>query len=680
MQRATSWPLLSKQPPVFTGVAGGRYHLINTLPLWKEFFAELVTKPVTANDLETSGLNPFQHEIIGFVFSWGAANSYYVPIGHRTNEKQLHFEDIKDDLLAFYSDPNRTTVWHNSKFDLHFLLKVGIVPKGIVFCTRLMHRLIDETSSTALKKIAVTEVHPDANKWEKDIDEFRAAYGRKYKIPKRNVSYAIIPLEKMTPYAASDGHYTWTLYKKKLPKISEDQDLTDLFLIESQLMWVLLSCEHNGVFVDREYLDKAGPILEEEKITIENKIRKELGEVNPGSNAALIPLLESKGVKFHKKTKTGRPSLDREVLERLATKHQVCADIKDFRAVTKLKSTYVDGICDKLDDEDRLHCEYNQMVSTGRMSSKKPNLQNIPAKDKTIRKAFVPPKSVICTECGHEDKFILDVSSCPKCMGPVETQDDYVLIYIDYSQMEVRMTAHYSEDPILLEVYNKTHQDVHTRTMCELFDIDYDEAVKILEDETHPRHEELTTLRKISKMTNFLIIYGGSAKTLSARLSTPQKQYSERQCKKFIDLYFDRLRGVRRWINKTKIYVRDTGHVQNYFGRYRRFPELKDRKFAWAKRWEVERAERQAVNYLIQGTCADVFKIAMVRAYDVLRDTRSKCVMPIHDEIVFYFHQDELGYLKDIVKQMEDFDFLVPMTVDICYSKTTWAEKKSLKL
>jgi DNA polymerase I-like protein with 3'-5' exonuclease and polymerase domains/endogenous inhibitor of DNA gyrase (YacG/DUF329 family) len=966
MQRSTIW-LVPVTAKTWDGIAGGKYHLIDTLPLWHSFYEKLRIKKQVACDTETTGLSHIDSKIIGFSFSWGAENSYYVPVRHETNEKQLDIDVIRPDLEEFFFDPTRTTIWHNYKFDGHFLREENLVPRGVVHDTRLKHSLLhEEQSTTALKKLATMEIHPDAAKWEVAIDEFRATYARKNKIPKRLVHYGLIPLELMVPYAASDGHYTWALYKKKLPQISSDSSLLELYLMESQLLWVLLNIEHNGVFVDRTYLEKQGPELEVDIKRLRDNIIAKLGNVNPDSNGTLIEPLQRMGVKLFKRTKSGdRFSLDSDVLEKLASKYQVCSDLKEYRQVSKIKSTYIDGILKKLTDLWQLHCEYNQVVSTGRMSSKSPNLQNIPSKDKSIRRAFIPPKSVICVGCKYEGKHLVIPVKCPICGAKVITKDDYIMVFMDYclakgtevdtpdglipiedikigqlvftyrdrrpsvsrvsevvhvgkklsvkltldngksvvctnehrwlvcptsqnsepikvlagdlkvgdrllpmrrvraggyvhlyahkaieyskehiivaeavlgprpagydvhhkneistdncpgnleykssdihksdhgkvtakkcwddpcirksmsngislavqerggmggsnnprfgdrrqrhtsecltcgkemeffasarkkycsskcyhfarsvglnhkvvsienvglqdswsigidkdhnyalgcgvftcnSQMEIRMTAHYSRDPVLLDVFNITHQDVHLRTMCEVWgEYTYDEGLIILHDESHPDHNHLSEMRKIAKITNFLIIYGGGPSNLASNISTPKKQYTEAECRRFIQSYFERLKGVRRWITRTKMALRETGWVQNYFGRYRRFPELASllKRASGSTKWMVERCERQAVNFLIQGTCADLFKIAMVRANSVLKDARSAVIMPIHDELVFYWHVDEFKHLSEVKAKMEDFNFEVPMTVDVSYSSTTWAEKRELKL
>jgi DNA polymerase-1 len=613
-----------------------------------------------ACDTETSGLTFVGNHIVGMSFSWGAENSYYTPIRHETGEKQLKMEDIIDDLRAIFEREDLTTIWFNAKFDLHFYLNEGITPRGIVHDVLIQHKLLRETGSAELKELAKQEIDPNSDMWEVAIDDFRTKKGRE-KLPsptaanpkrmlmrkKANVHYGMIPINLMTPYAASDTHYTWALWKKKMPLVAENSELRQLYLMESQLLWVLLEMEHKGVYISRPYLEKAGPDLETEAAKHEESAYQKLGQrINLASNDELAKALQKLKIPLTKKTDKGKISLDVEVMERLATKYEVCEDILGFRQTKKLKSTYVDNILSKLDPDDYLHCTYNQNVTTGRMSSQGPNLQNIPAKTKTIRKAFV----------------------CP---------DGYLMVFIDYSQVEVRMTAHYSEDQILLDCYNVTHRDVHTNTLCEVFGYEYDEALQILDDNSHPTHEELSLLRKVAKTTNFLVIYGGGAENLRAKISSPKRQYSKEQCQKFIDQYFAKLRQLKKWINRTSAQVLQDKYVQNYFGRYRRFPEL-DGKFL--QEWERKHCQRQAVNFLIQGTCADLFKVAMVRVGDILRGMRSRLVMTIHDELVFYIHKDELAVLNPIVKTMEDWHFKVPIIAEVSYAQDSWAGKKALHL
>lgn len=707
---------------VFDGVAGGKYRLVDTLPKWKEVFNKLRIKKYLACDTETNGISYLNSHIVGFCLSCGAEESYYIPIRHtklipddsepfnpkkpkwvevRSDEKQLQIEQIFDDLVELFGDPERITIWHNYKFDGHFMRKEGIPIRGIVHDTMLMHNLIDENASSKLKDLAVAHIDPRANKWEKAVDDFRTKFARSHKMPKKNVHYGLVPLNIMTPYGSSDGHYTWAMFKFFQPKIIADRSLRELYVqIESRLVHVLLDMEHNGVVVDRGHLRTISPQMGTQLEELKKVVWDSLGKhVNIESNAQVIPLLQAKGVKFYKKTKGGKPSLDKEVLENLASKYQVAADLHNFRATRKLKTTYVDNLITMSSADEKIHCEYNQNVTTGRMSGKKPNLMNIPRNDPDalvnpaiIRAAFVPPKRVYCL--GGDDPnvkppcgFLMDCveipNACPKCGGKLAVDEDFFMLLIDYSQIEVRMTAHYSQDPILLDVYNNTGEDVHLRTCCEMFGYRYKEAEKILQDKKHPQYGEIKKKRQIAKMINFLIIYGGGAKSLAIKISTPQEVFTEGQCKEFIRQYFDRYRGVSRWIASVKVQAQKDLMVQNWFGRYRRLPELKDafrRRFIPSEKWKIERAYRQGVNYLIQGTCADLFKIALVRVNDSLQGSQSRLVMPIHDELIFYYHRSDLPLLPKVVKDMEDFDFRVPIIAEPSYTTTSWADKKELKL
>ena len=1031
---------LNPQRESWVGVAGGKYHLINTIPRWREFLGQLMSKKYVACDTETSGLAHQTSHIVGMSFSWGAEYSYYIPIRHTklvniggtnkkpeweelsSDEKQLDVDVVLPSLREFFANTELVTIWHNFKFDAHFYLNENIKIKGIVHDTRLMHNLLDENSSAKLKDLAVLMIHKDANKWEKEVDEFRAKFARSHKIPKKDIHYGYLPLSLMVPYAASDTHYTWAIYKKYITQVGENKDLRGLYVnIEIPLMWVLLEMEHLGVTVDRNYFAKTSPDMGAEMDFLERELKKKLDneEININSNQQLIQALQDKGVRFSKKTKSGSISIDREVLEGLSVKYSLCNDLLSYKDLKKKKSTYVDAILEKSKVDGCIHCEYNQNVATGRMcvvagtlvqmpcdrskypngvpiekvkegdwvysydtdgqlhlkqvkwvgvtgvrevvdlhwqgsghkteghllitkdhpamttdgqwvevgllkpkdrlmalssgsktegypylyarygkeirehrfiyqslngsadvvhhldgnkknnsisnlakttiaehsahhmncipddvkrsradhlctpqmrnkiskavprgkdhhswkeisritllrwaaqcagkiskimklsgmnyavlknkyklagidlklvskrygsdglyvspgrlsqalklpqpecykslhlhfrkfkelcefygltnnhevlsvtpagkatvydlevedthafianeicihnSGKNPNLMNIPGRDEVIRAGFVPPIESLCSNCGWYSFASVPVDKCPSCGGTPEWDDDFFMLLIDYSQVEVRMTAHYSEDPILLKVYREAIEDVHTRTMCEIFDMGYAEAISILDNETHPQHKELKMQRKIAKMINFLIIYGGGAKSLSVKISTPDKQYTESLCFSFIQKYFAKYKGVKRWSNKVKIRARRDHFLQNHFGRYRRLPDLANAP-AWSnqpsKKWMIERALRQGVNYLIQGTCADLFKISLIKVNNILKPTKSRVVMPIHDEIVMYLHRNDILLLPKIKAEMEDFDFKVPIVADICWTDTNWSAKKELKL
>lgn len=661
---------VKRGPKTWKGVAGGIYTLVNTLPQWKALKDQLMILKMFAADTETTGFSFVKNHIIGLSFSWGSENSYYVPVRHETDDKQLDIEDIRQDLIEIFGRFDLSTIWHNSKFDLHFLRKEGIEVRGVIYDTLFLHKLLNENGSAELKHLSCEEIDPNADMWEVAIDAIRTKLG-KVKIPaplpgkpnrkvmrkKENVHYGLIDVDNMAPYAASDTHYTWALFKKKFYAVAEDPHLRDLFLMESGLLPELLDAEHRGVLINSEYLEKIGPQLDEEANRAEARVREYFDNENLNVNSApqLIEALHGKGIRWKKKTPKNKPCLDVEVLENLATKYEVCADIVSCRKSRKLKTTYVDNILSKIDDAGYLHCSYNQNVVTGRMSSSNPNLQNITGKTDAIRKAFI----------------------CP---------EDYSMLFIDYSQIEVRLTAHYSQDPVLLQAYTqRPFRDVHTNTMCEVFGHDYAEAVAMLSDDSHPECKELSHLRKVAKIINFLTIYGGGAKALKTQISTPSRQFTEATCEGFIRQYFEKLRVLKRWIGAIHRQVLEDLQVQNYFGRYRRFPILAEADKLMAnpdKRWLVAKAKRQAVNFLIQGTCADLFKMAMVRVGQFLREQKAKShmIMVIHDEIVFYLHKDEIHLVPKIKRIMEDWEFSIPIVADICVSTDNWANKRELNL
>jgi DNA polymerase-1 len=682
----------------YEGLSGGVYHLIDNMRLWKDFFAELIEQTLVACDTETTGLDYNTSKIVGMSFSWSPEHSYYIPVRHETNDKQLCMEDILDDLKTFFSDEDITTVWHNFKYDAHMYLNEGIEVKGVIHDTLLMACLIDENISHKLKDLSQTVVHGDAQKWEHLIDEWRIAFARTNKKDKREglpikkdeVHYGYIPISMMVPYAASDTHYTLKLFEEFWPEICEADDQVELYITESNLMHCLLNIEEAGVFIDKPYMETLGPILEEEYIGLEQEIKDVLGDINTNSPKQMVQAFLDHGIKLTKKNKTKTNyCLDAGVMENLSRKYEICNKILRYRKLVKKKSTFVDSIIDKADIENLLHCNYNQMVRTGRISCSGPNLMNIDGTDTLIRSSFVAPKEVKCVgnaglnPCGYHGKHTIIPAHCPDCGGQILDEDNYILIYIDYSQMEVRFTGILSKDEILHNIYTKTFEDNHTRTLCEVFDRDYAEVSTILDDKDNPNFKKTKALRGIAKMINFLVIYGGTAGTLAERISTPEKKYSKKQCQVFMDAYFEKYWGVRTWIAEEKMYIRKHHQGQNVFGRWRRFPELAHllKRQVRANNWKIEKIERQWVNTLVQGGCADLFKKSMTNVYNYLKEkeTKSKIIKPIHDELAFYFHVDELELLPDVKAIMEDYDFSIPMLVDISFSTTNWADKQELK-
>ena len=708
------------------GVGGSKLHLVHTMDEWKAFYELLMQQQLVACDTETTGFYWYRgHRICGMSFGWKDMH-FYVPVRHKPSllgglpPPQINVDDIRADLNRFFSDPNRTTIWHNAKFDMHFYARDHIHINTKIHDTRILWHFYDENAPGALKTIASGWkdelgkwhkglVDDTANAKEDELDQWRTreskarreAYRKlvmsaadqlsksiehqnKNRIQlkkwiaecselkdheyakngKDEIDYSYIPVGLMTEYAALDTFLTYKVYEHTVKNITWTNALTALYRNEMALLRVLFDAEEHGVRIDRSLLMKAGKEFAEQMEALKLSITQKIGDINLQSTKQLAEKLIASGVKLTKTTDASTETepkfaLDKKVLDKLKNKHEIIKDILKLRELSKLQGTYVEGILDKITDDDILHCSFNQNVKTGRMSSQDPNLQNIPG-SKTgliIREAFL------------------------------SLNDEYIYVLADYSQIEVRLTAHYSQDPLLLDAYAK-NQDIHTRTFCEMFGLNVDEVTRILDDKTHPLNMEYSQLRTVAKRINFGIIYGVGAPGLSEQVERPA-QYKHLtddewvdQCQKFIDQYLSKYVGVKRFVNQGKRLVSKNCELENYFGRVRHLPNanavkiLGDRKLFWME----ARAQRQGVNFLIQGTAADLFKIAVVRTARILKGKKSKVVNLVHDEIQMYIHKSELDLLPQIQHAMEDWHFTVPILAEFTQADPSWGKKKKLKI
>lgn len=711
------------------GVGGAKLHLVHTMDEWRAFYALMMQQQLVACDTETEGFEWYAGKrVCGLSFGWKDLH-FYIPLRHKESitagppPPQLSIDEIRDDLIAFFSDTNRTTIWHNAKFDMHFYAREGIRIKCRIQDTRILWHFFNENAPGALKTIASGWkdelgreckglVDGAANIKEEELDQWRTkeskarreAYRKLVmaeadllektiehqgksrnelkrwiqeegplanhpyaKNGKEDIDYSYIPVALMTEYAALDTFLTYKVYEYTVKNIPWTNALSALYKNEMSLLRILFEAEEHGVRIDRNLLVSAGKKFEEEMAQLKTSITERLGDINLQSTKQLADSLLSSGVKLTKKTEATEKlpeeeqkfALDKKVLEKLKGKHDVIKDILKLREISKLKGTYVDGILGKLNDDNILHCSFNQNVKTGRMSSQDPNLQNIPGSitGKIIREAFL------------------------------SYDDEYIYVLADYSQIEVRLTAHYSQDPLLLDAYAQ-NQDIHTRTFCEMFGLDINEVAKILKDKSHPLSEEYNQLRTVAKRINFGIIYGVGAPGLSEQVQRPAqyKNLSEEewveQCQKFIDQYLAKYVGVKRFINQGNRLVAKDAELANYFGRVRHLPTahatqiLKNRQLFWMEK----RAQRQGVNFLIQGTAADLFKIAIVRVAKILEGKKSKLVNFVHDEIQLYMHKSELHLLPAIKRAMEDWKFTVPIIAEFSQADPSWGKKKGLEI
>jgi DNA polymerase I-like protein with 3'-5' exonuclease and polymerase domains len=704
----------------FCGIKDSKVYLIDTMDKFLVFHQMLMQQKLVACDTETNSLDwclPSSH-VIGVSFGWDNL-AFYIPFAHEASclspilGAQLNIDDCRPYLQEFFNREDITIIGHNWKFDEHFYNRAGITIKNPRHDTRILWQLYDENAPGYLKAIAsgwkdiTGERHdgiigPEADALEEAVDAWRTeeskarrkrftvtvstkakelrfepayqAYNlsklkklvRETMLPddpdreikKTDIHYGYVPIDLMAHYAGLDTYYTYALYKHCVKKIPWTPSMKDLYITEAKLARILTKLEADGVCIDSGYLKDCikGFLRDEETLTA--NVQAVLGaDLNLNSNKQLAAALIKHGVELHETTPTGDFVVDVDVLEGFSKDFPVLQDLMKLRLITKLRSTYAEAILSRLTEGNMLHCTFNQNVATGRMSCSDPNLQNIPAADTTIRRAFIKPPDF-----------------------------DGVYVFIDYSQVEVRLLAHFSQDPLLLSAY-QNKQDVHTRAMCEIMGEFYDEAVKILKDHNHPRHKELDDLRTIFKRLNFGVAYGVSAPGLSTQIPRPPhclelspKQWID-QCQIYIDNYFGKYLGVKRFIHKISREVKKEGVIENPFGRLRRLTQHNAARHDRSKFWAEAKAQRQGVNFLVQGTAADLFKKAVVRVSDFLTEqrARTRIVNLVHDEIQFYVPKDEFHLLSGIKKCMEDFpEFSVPIVADVSWSTDNWANKRKL--
>ncbi|NJL55420.1 hypothetical protein HC928_09705, partial [bacterium] len=643
---------------LFQGVGGAKLFLVNTMHEWRAFFQLLMQQQLVACDTETTGFYWYKtDEICGMSFGWKDMH-FYVPVRHKESIQdgpvpgQLDMDDIRADLVTFFGDKTRTTVWFNAKFDLHFYKREGIDVKCQVQDASILWHFYDENAPGALKSIASGWrddlgrqvpglVDGAANIKEKEIDNFRSKEAKlrrevfrklvmakadelkesiEHQDKNRNqlkkwiannllqdhvyanskksdIDYSYVPIRLMTEYASLDTFLTYKVYEFCVKNLTWTKNLTALYKNEMELLRVLFNAEEHGVKIDVPLLNTAGAEFDQQIAELHELIRLSLGDINLQSTQQLAEALLRSGVNLTKQTDSStetnkKYAVDKKVLEKLKGNHSIVKDILKLREFSKLKNTYVDGIMGLLTSDHILHCSFNQNVSTGRMSSRDPNLQNIPSKDKTIRSAFIVPS------------------------------DEYYYLLADYSQIEVRLTAHYSQDPLLLDAYAKG-QDIHTRTFCEMFGYDIDFVLQVLDDPHHPQHREFSLLRTVAKRINFGIIYGVGAPGLSEQIERPDqyKHLTDKQwvdvCQSYINQYLQKYVGVRRFVNQGNRLVARNAQVTNYFGRVRHLPHAEATKITGNQQlyWLEKRAERQGVNFTIQGCNDPAAPILTVAGY-----------------------------------------------------------------
>jgi DNA polymerase-1 len=597
------------------------YQIIQDEKTFNRWLKNLANAKLFAFDTETTSLDYMQAKIVGVSFAVKAGEAAYVPLMHEDLEggKQLDREFVLEKLRPLLEDAKQLKVGQNLKYDMSVLINHGIELRGIAYDTMLESYVLDSTAtrhdmdSLALKYLSHNTIHYE------DV----AGKGAK------QVTFDQVPIATAGPYAAEDADITLQLHQTLWPKLEKDKSLVTLFTnIEMPLLPVLSRMERNGVLVDAKMLAKQSKQLTKRIEEIEQEAFTVAGEeFNLGSPKQIQTIFfEKLGLPVLKKTPKGAPSTAEEVLVELALDYPLPKLILEHRGISKLKSTYTDKLPERINpDTGRVHTSYHQAVaSTGRLSSSDPNLQNIPIRSeegRRIRQAFIAPKG---------------------CK----------LLAADYSQIELRIMAHLSGDKGLLKAF-AAGEDIHRATAADVFNV--------------PVEQVNQEQRRSAKAINFGLIYGMSAFGLARQLGIPRGAAQE-----YVDLYFQRYPGVKEFMDATREKARENGYVETVFGRRLYLPEINHRN---AQRRQY--AERTAINAPMQGTAADIIKMAMIAVDHWITNSNSniRLIMQVHDELVFEIQEDLLETSIPEIDQLmtQVADLKVPLVVDIGSGKN-WDE------
>ncbi len=584
------------------------YYLVDNDQAYASLTAELSVQKEFCFDTETTGLDAVTAELVGISFSWKAHEAYYVPIPENQEEARKLAQRFKNVL----EDEKILKIGQNLKYDVLVLKKYDIDVKGNIFDTMVAHHLALPGLKSSMDFMSETYLGYSPVKIETLI-------GKK---GKGQLTFRDVDIQKAKEYAAEDADITLQLKEFLEPKLKES-GLEELFYnTEMPLLLVLAEMEATGVKLDVAELDIFAGKLKERIAELERDIIDMAGmDFNIASPKQVGEVLfeHMKIDAKAKKTKSGQYSTSEETLTKLKGKHEIIDKILDFRGLKKLLNTYVEALPQLVNSRtNKIHTTYNQaMVVTGRLSSTNPNLQNIPIRDedgREIRKAFIT------------------------------SDEQHRFLSADYSQVELRLMAHLSQDKHMLEAFNNG-EDIHAATAAKIYKI--------------PLSEVTDDMRRKAKTANFGIIYGISAFGLAERLNI-----SRSEAKELIDGYFENFPQVKAYMDKSIEVARENGYVQTVFGRKRNLPDINSRN-------GVVRgmAERNAINAPIQGTAADIIKMAMVAIQKELKKQKlkSKMILQVHDELNFDVLNDELDQVKEIVKNgMENACKLsVPLSVDM---------------
>ncbi len=598
------------------------YTIVDTTEKIHALAEKIASAETLSFDTETTGIDPISAELVGISLAVKEGEGFYIPVGHRTGETQLPLETVRDTLGPVFADPAVKKAGHNIKYDLIVLKRAGFEVRGIAFDSMIAGWILEPTSKKlGLKQMAEALLNIEMIHIEELIGT-----------GKKQLTMDLVPVEKAAPYAASDAEVVLRL----LPLLKErmrKEDTEKIFdTLEIPLIEVLADMEINGMMIDTAFLKEMSERLALRISDIEEEIYKQVGyPFNINSTRQLSSaLFDTLGLPVpgnKKKTASGHYSTAAEVLEEMRGIHPVIDLILENRELSKLKSTYTDTLPDCVDPTTgRIHTSFNQTGTvTGRLASNSPNLQNIPAR----------------TELGRQIREAFTAS------------DGCSLLSVDYSQIELRILAHMSQDQAMLNAF-RSGQDIHAATAAAIYRIPIEDVTK--------------EMRRHAKAINFGLMYGMSAFGLSksANLTTAEATI-------FVKTYFEQFPKVKAFLDGLKVQAAEQGYVSTLAGRKRYFPLLKTEMNFNIR----SREEREAINAPVQGTSADILKAAMIRLPDALKEAglKAKILLQVHDELLLECPTEELSRTREIVQDvMEHITTLsVPLITEAKWG-TCWGK------
>ncbi|ENU41122.1 DNA polymerase I [Acinetobacter johnsonii] len=585
------------------------YHTVLSAEQWTQLFKRLNTEKRFAFDTETTSLDYRVAQIVGFSVAFDAQDAYYVPLAHdyENAPAQLDREQILAQIKPILEDGSVQKIGHHLKYDAHVLENHGIELKGWYFDTML--------ASYVLNAVATRHGMDDVSRLY--LSHLTTTFEQVAGKGAKQKTFNQIEIETAAHYAAEDAHVTYRLFEVLDAKLQKHPELVNiLHNVEMPVARVLTIMEENGIELDLSFLDQLGVEFANTMANLESQITELAGQsFNVSSPKQVGEILFDKlGLKGGKKTATGQYSTSESVLEKID--HPITELILDYRGLSKLKSTYTDGLLKQANsDTHRVHTSYHQaLTATGRLSSTDPNLQNIPVREeigRQIRKAFIAPQG-------------------------------RVLLAADYSQIELRLMAHFSQDEALVDAFNHG-QDVHRRTAAEVLGV-------ALEDVTSDQ-------RRQAKAVNFGLLYGMSEFGLTRQLG-----FSREESRGYIAKYFQRYPGVLDYMERTRQIAREQGFVETILGRRLYTPDIMA-----SNKMIKQAAERAAINAPLQGSAADIIKMAMIAVDQMLPKDQAKMLLQVHDELVFEVDEsiaDELASkLADVMQSV--LQISVPLLVEV---------------